>query len=92
RQIPGVLRAACTLAPDLTGGSLDKVERIVRLWGSNGVFTPSECDSLLASAAGVTLKHATAKAMANKAARGLRERAGGRGDRDGRGWDHDGGG
>ena len=47
---------------------------------------------MLAAAASVTLKHATAKAMANKAARGLRERAGDREgrDRDGRGWNQDG--
>ncbi|CAN0031704.1 unnamed protein product [Ectocarpus sp. 6 AP-2014] len=86
RQVPGILRSACTLDPELTGGSLDKVERIVRLWGSNGVFTPAECDSLLAAGAGVTAKHASAKAMAKKAAHGLRERAG-RG-----GWDREGNG
>ncbi|CAM9122712.1 unnamed protein product [Scytosiphon promiscuus] len=86
RQVPGILRSACTLDPELAGGSLDKVERIVRLWGSNGVFTTAECDSLLAAAATVTAKHASAKAMARKAANGLRERAG-RG-----GWDSQGNG
>ncbi|CAM9513767.1 unnamed protein product [Ascophyllum nodosum] len=78
RQIPGVLKAACTLGPELTGGSLDKVERIVRLWDSNGVYTTAECNGLLAAAAAVTAKHASAKAMASKAARVL-ERAGGAG-------------
>lgn len=52
-----------------------QVERIVRLWQSNGVYTPQECATLLAAAASVTLKHATAKAKATKAAKGLRERA-----------------
>lgn len=54
------------------------MERIVRLWDSNGVYTTAECNGLLAAAAAVTAKHASAKALANKAARVL-ERAGGGG-------------
>ena len=48
----------------------------MRLWGSNGVFSQVECDDLLAAAATVTAKHASAKAMAKKAAHGLRARGG----------------
>ena len=56
----------------------------MRLWGSNGVYSQAECDGLLAAAAAVTAKHASAKAMARKAAHGLRDRAA-RG-----GWDREG--
>ncbi|CAN0040434.1 unnamed protein product, partial [Discosporangium mesarthrocarpum] len=87
QQLPGVLRAACNLSPELMGGGLDKVERIVRLWESNSMYTPRECSSLLASAASVTASAAEALALARKAAQGLKDRGLGVGgwERGGRG-------